>query len=113
MVRYVHVFSSFGLNHADHITLDMAKLHSKNITESLAGERDWAFFRTHGMTTRDFSKFAIDPTTYQELQPISHPAQHFENVAKILGLFAVYLHLDIQRRPRDWTRRVRSVPPLT
>ena len=35
-------------------------------------QRDWAFFRPHGLTTREFLKSAIYPTTYQEVQPITY-----------------------------------------
>jgi hypothetical protein len=36
-------------------------------------QREWAFFRTYGMTTREFAKFAINPITYEEVKPIRHP----------------------------------------
>ena len=35
-------------------------------------QREWAFFRTYGMTTREFAKFAINPITYEEVKPITY-----------------------------------------
>jgi hypothetical protein len=33
-------------------------------------QREWAFFKIYGMTTREFMKSAIDPLTYKKLLPI-------------------------------------------